>query len=105
MSVETNAGNGTFAALYCAFRMPSFCKSLQFFGTSIASLDPETVKLPVFCILSAMFTGECGLPEKLNLALVPCLNVLHVIVKLAYVQYHFQTMGNCTSVYKITWVF
>ena len=59
-----NAGNGTFAALYCAiFRTPSFRKSLKFFGTSIASLDPETIQLPAFSILSAMFTGVCGPPE------------------------------------------
>ena len=33
-----NAGNGTFAALYCAiFRIPSYPKSLKFFGTSTAS--------------------------------------------------------------------
>ena len=65
------AGNGTFAALYCAiFLTPSFRKSLKFFGTSIASLDPETVQLPVFSVLSAMFTGACGPPEKLSLALV-----------------------------------
>ena len=44
-----NAGNGTFAALYCAiFRTPSFGKSLKFFGTSSASLNPETVQLPAF---------------------------------------------------------
>ena len=55
---KINAGNGTFAALYCTmFRTPSFRKSLKFFGTSITSLDPETVQLPAFYILSAMFTG------------------------------------------------
>ena len=48
--------------------MPSCCKSLKFFRTSIASLDPETVELPAFSILSAMFTGACGPPEKLSLA-------------------------------------
>ena len=61
-----------------------FRKSLKFFGTSIASLDPEIVQLPAFSILSAMFTGACGPPEKLRLALVPGLNVLHMIVKLSY---------------------
>ena len=58
---EVNVGGKklTFAALYCAiFRSPSFRKSLKFFGTSIASLDPETVQLPAFSILSAMFTGK-----------------------------------------------
>ena len=55
-----NAGNGTFAALYCAiFRTPSFRKSLKFFGNSIASLDPETVQLPASYKLSAMFIGVC----------------------------------------------
>ena len=36
--------------LYCAiFHTPSFRKSWKFFGTSIASLDPETVKAkPLF---------------------------------------------------------
>ena len=57
---EKKTGNGTFAALYCAiYRTPSFRKSVKFFGTSIASLDPETVQLPAFSILSAMFTGVC----------------------------------------------
>ena len=36
-----------------------FCKSLKFFGTPIASSFPETVDLPAFYILSAMFTGVC----------------------------------------------
>ena len=41
------AGKDTFAALYCAiFRMQSFSKSLKFFRTFIASLDPQTVQLP-----------------------------------------------------------
>ena len=79
------AGNGTFAALYWAkFPMPRFLKSLKFFRTSIASLDPETVQLLAFSILSAMFTGACGPPEKLSLALALLLNVLYRIVKLAY---------------------
>ena len=86
MSVEKKpAGNGTFAVLYCAiFRTPRFRKSLKFFGTSIASLDPETVQLPAFSILSAMFTGGRGPPEKISLPLVLRLNVLRMIVKLAY---------------------
>ena len=50
--------------------------SLKFTGTSIVSLDPETVQLLAFYILSAMFTGACGPPEKLSLALVQRLNVL-----------------------------
>ena len=60
-----------------------FRQSFKFFGTSIASLDPETVKVLAFYILSAMFTGACGPPEKLSLALVPLSNVLRMIVKLA----------------------
>ena len=58
--------------------------SLKFFVTLIARLDPETVELPAFSILSTMFTGVCDPPEKLSLALVPCLNILRLIVKLAY---------------------
>ena len=56
MSVEKKtAGNGTFAALYCAiFGTPGFCKSSMFFETSIASLDKkqqqqqqqQTVQIP-----------------------------------------------------------
>ena len=46
------AGYVTFAALYCAiFRTSSFRKSLKFFGTSIPSLDPETVELPALSII------------------------------------------------------
>ena len=87
MRVEKNAVNGileTFAPLYTLFHTPRFRKFLKFFRTSIASLDPETVQLPAFSILSTMFTGACGLPEKLSLALVPRSNVLRMIVKLAY---------------------
>ena len=40
------------------YRVPSFCKSLKFFWTSIASLDQETVQLTAFSILTAMFTGS-----------------------------------------------
>ena len=58
------ARNCTFAALYCAmFCAQSFRKSLKFIGTSTASLDPKTVDLPAFSILSAMFTGACSTPE------------------------------------------
>ena len=65
----------------CAvLRYISYAKSLKY----IASLDPETVQLPTFSILSVMFTGACGRPEKISLALVPYSNVLHMIVKLAY---------------------
>ena len=76
-----NARNTMFAVLYCAiFRTPRFCKPLKFFRTSIASLDPETVQLLPFSILSAMFTGARGPPEKLSLALAPRSNVLRMTV-------------------------
>ena len=38
------------AVLRYQFRTQKFRKSLKFFGTSIASLDPETVQLPAFCM-------------------------------------------------------
>ena len=47
---KNNTGNGTFAVL-CYISCRSFCKSSKFFGTSIASLDPETVELPAFYIV------------------------------------------------------
>ena len=53
----------------------------KFFLTSIASLDPETVELPAFYMLPAMFTGARGPLEKLSLALVPR---MRMIMKLAY---------------------
>ena len=74
-----------FGALYCAiFRTPRFRKFLKFLGTPIASLAPETVRLPAFSILFAMFTGTCGPPEKLSLALVVLSINLRKIVKLVY---------------------
>ena len=83
-----NAGNGileTFASLYCAiFRKPGSCKSLKFLVTSITFLDPETVELLAFYVLSTMFKGVCGPPEKLSLALVQCLNVLCMIMKVVH---------------------
>ena len=62
------------------FCMSCFCKSLEFFGTSIPSLDPETVQLPTFSIISALFTGACAPPEKLSLTLEHSAH----LVKLAY---------------------
>ena len=73
-----------YVCMYVCMYAPSFKKSLKFFGTSIAPSDTETVDLPAFSILSAMFTGACGPTEKLSLALAPCSNVLRMIVKLAY---------------------
>ena len=43
---------------------------------------------PTTGILSAMFTGACGTPEKISLALVPHSNVLRMIVKLAVFSIH-----------------
>ena len=62
-----------FTALYFVLQV---FKSLKSFGTSIASLDPETVELPASSI-------PCGPTEKLSLALVPRLDILRMIVKLA----------------------
>ena len=56
--------------------------NLEFLGTSIVSLDPETVQLPAFSILSAMFAGACGPPEKLSVALAPRSNIVRMIVKI-----------------------
>ena len=44
-------------------------------------------------ILSAMFTGACGPPEKLSLALVPRSYVLRMIMKVAY----GKTLTKCLS--------
>ena len=73
VSVGEKTPKKTARLLCCAalFRTPSFRKSVNFCRTSIASLDSETVQLPASSILSAMFTGACGPPEKLSLALVP----------------------------------
>ena len=73
--------------------MPRFHDSLQFFGTSIASFDPETVQQPAFSTLSAMFTGVCGPPEKQSLTFLPHSTVLRVTVKLAYIPYMHLTHG------------
>ena len=74
--------------LNCAiFPTPSFLnKFLKFFRTSTVSLDPETVELPTFSTLSAMFTGACGPPEKLSLALVPRSNVLRMIQSNSFIR-------------------
>ena len=65
-------------------RTPSFSNILKFFVTLIAHLDPETIQLPAFYTLSAMFTGACGPPENPSLTLVLRLNVLRMNVKLTY---------------------
>ena len=81
VSGKTNAGNGMFAVLCCAIYF--VLQSLKYIHrTSIASLDPETIGLPAFSILSTMFTRACGPPEKLSLALVARSNVLRMTVKL-----------------------
>ena len=69
--------------LCCISYARFFYKFFKLFRTSMASLDPETVQLLTFYILSAMFTGMGGPAERLSLALVPCSNVLSMIVKLA----------------------
>ena len=69
-------------------------KSLKFFSTYIASLDPETVQLPAFSILSAMLTEACGPPEKLSLVLVERSYVLRMTVKLAYGSISFPEPSN-----------
>ena len=82
-----SAKNDTFPALYCdIFYKPTFNKSLKFCGTSITSLDPETVQLLAFSKIAAMFTGAGAPQEKLSLALVPRTNILRMIMKLAYYQ-------------------
>ena len=84
VSGEKPTGNGTFAVLFCAiFHMPSFHKSFQVLRDFHCLFRPETVQLPASYILSAMFAGACGLPEKQSLALVQHSNILHMIVKLA----------------------
>ena len=70
--------------------------SMENAGSWTVSGSKEAMKVPrttsyVFppptftsSILSAIFTGTCGPPEKLSLALVPRSHVLRMIVKLAY---------------------
>ena len=60
-----------------------FSQIVEVLRDFIASLDLETVQLPAFSMLSAMFTGACGPLERLGLALVPCSNVLRMIVTLS----------------------
>ena len=82
MLVERIVGNGTFAALYGAiFQMPSFLQILEVLWDFLASAHLETVQLPAFSMLFAMFTEVCGPPEKLSLTRVACSNVLCMIVK------------------------
>ena len=67
---EVNAGGKEKCRKWCVLRYIScgkFSQIVEFFGTSIASLDLETVQLPAFSMLSAMW-------------LVPCSNVLRMIV-------------------------
>ena len=87
---EVNVGGKTqeIACFLCCtvlyFVCQVFANPCEFFGTSIASLDPETVQL--LTPTSAMFTGVWSPPEKLNLGLVPhsYMYILHMIVELAY---------------------
>ena len=86
---KKKTGNGTlekFAALYCAILCaPFFSTFLKFFGTSITSLDPETVQLPAFYILSTMVTGVWPTREAKPRfgAMLGCTNAW-MIVKRAY---------------------
>ena len=76
---KTPEGNGTFAVLYCTiFRMPSFHKSLKFFGTSSTPLDPERIQL--LACLSHVYGYRSMWParEAISLALVPRLYVLRM---------------------------
>ena len=83
VSGEKNAENGKFAALYY-IRMLSFCKISKYVGTSIASLDSETVNY-LHSPYSLPFYRSVWPPEKLSLALVPHSNVLCMIMKLALI--------------------
>ena len=78
---EKHAGN----AVLETNAAPYFMRQVFESSSGLSSpLDPETVQLPAFSILSAMFTGACGSPEKLSLALVRRPYVLRMIVKFAY---------------------
>ena len=64
---EKHAGN----AVLETNAAPYFMRQVFESSSGLSSpLDPETVQLPAFSILSAMFTGACRPPEKLSLALV-----------------------------------
>ena len=63
-----------FAKAWCTKYSAVQCSkhAISFFPATFAS------------ILSAMFTGACGPPEKLSLAYMPCSYILRMIVKFAY---------------------
>ena len=78
MLVEINSGNGSFAALYSTiFHAPGFHQS---FRHLFESRNSPTTSTPYYspCL------QERGAPEKLSLALMLHMNVLHMIEKLAY---------------------
>ena len=90
-----------FTALY--FVCQVFCSKSLKFGTSIAFVDPVTVQLPPFSILSAMFTGSCGPPEKLNLPFVLRSNILRMIVLYHCTLWSAITLSLSPEIYHRVW--
>ena len=91
-SVE-NAGSWTVCGSKEAMEVPNV-KDLQKLGVQNI-VQYSTANVCFLCFLpptftsstlSAMFIGACGLPEKLSLTLVPCLYILHMIVKFTYIK-------------------
>ena len=78
---EVNVGGKKTLLRYISYT--KFLQILEVLRDSHHLLDPETVQLPAFSILSAMFTGACGPPERLSLALAPHSFILRMIAKLA----------------------
>ena len=57
------------STVLCYILDATFSQILEVLRDFHRLLDPETVQLPAFSILSAMFTGTCGPPEKLSTVL------------------------------------
>ena len=97
-----NAGSWTVSGSKKAMEV---LKNLQKLGVrNIAQYSAANVPFPAFfpptftsSILSAMFTGACGPPEKLSLALVLRSCVLRMIVKMAYRPFAAACKGHITS--------
>ena len=64
-------------ALYFVRQVSQIFEVLRDFHRLFGSRNSRIL---AFSILSAIFTGACGPPEKLSLALVPCSNVLRMTV-------------------------
>ena len=85
-----NAGSWTVSGSKEAMEVPKNFKDLLKLGVrNIAQYSAANVPFPSFfhrhsLPYSAMFTGACGPPEKLSVALVPRSCVLRMIVKQAY---------------------